>query len=67
MPKKDYTGPTGNGPMTGRCRGRCILPLNTPDEELNYLRNRKKGLKEQLQEVETRLKELKKEVSGGEK
>ena len=28
MPGFDGTGPTGQGPMTGRGRGYCIVPLN---------------------------------------
>jgi hypothetical protein len=58
MPGTDGTGPTGKGPMTGRGSGRCIVPLNTREEELNYLKNREKVLKEELESVETRLRVL---------
>jgi hypothetical protein len=58
MPKKDGTGPNGNGPMTGRGSGFCIIPLNTKEEELKFLKNQEKVLSEQLKQVETRLKVL---------
>ncbi len=67
MPNKDGTGPRGKGPLTGRGSGRCILPLNTPDEELDYLKNREKVLREQLKHVESRVRGLEKTISGGEK
>jgi hypothetical protein len=55
MPKKDGTGPTGKGPMTGRGSGYCIIPLDSTQEELNYLKNREKALNEELQNIEHRL------------
>jgi hypothetical protein len=58
MPKKDGTGPSGKGPMTGRGSGKCAIPLNTTEEELNYLKNREQVLREQLQSVEARVKVL---------
>lgn len=58
MPKKDGTGPGGMGPMTGRGSGKCIIPLNTTQQELNYLKNREQVLRDQLQNVETRVKVL---------
>ena len=51
MPKFDGTGPTGKGPMTGRGSGKCIIPLNTTEEELNYLKNQEKVLREQLGQI----------------
>ena len=27
MPNFDGTGPMGRGPMTGRCRGFCVIPI----------------------------------------
>jgi hypothetical protein len=59
MPNKDGTGPKGKGPMTGRASGHCIVPLNTTDEEMNYLKNQEKVLKDQLKNVKTRLNALK--------
>jgi hypothetical protein len=56
MPKKDGTGPNGKGPMTGRGSGYCVVPLNTATEELSFLKNQEKVLKEQLQSVKSRLK-----------
>ncbi len=34
MPGFDGTGPTGQGPMTGRCRGYCLLKLPGPSENM---------------------------------
>ncbi len=31
MPGFDGTGPRGLGPMTGGCRGYCVLPVKGPD------------------------------------
>lgn len=58
MPKKNGTGPGGRGPMTGQGGGKCIIPLNTTEEELNYLKNRQQVLREQLQDIEARIKVL---------
>jgi len=58
MPNKNGTGPGGKGPMTGRGSGYCIVPLNTTEEELEYLKNQEKALREQLQHVEARVKVL---------
>ena len=58
MPKFDGTGPSGKGPMTGRGSGYCVIPLNTTGEELEYLKNQEKVLRDQLHMVETRLKAL---------
>ena len=58
MPNKDGMGPTGHGPMTGRGSGKCVIPLNTIEEELNYLKNQREVLREQLESVETRLRVL---------
>lgn len=66
MPNKDGTGPDGKGPLTGRGSGKCIIPLNTPEQELIFLRNQEKVLKEQLKQVQNRLKMLKTTVCGSE-
>jgi hypothetical protein len=55
MPNMNGTGPTGKGPLTGRGSGECIVPLNTRDEELTYLKNQEKVLRNQLQQVQTRI------------
>jgi hypothetical protein len=67
MPKHDGTGPSGNGPMTGRGSGNCIIPLNTAEQELEFLKNREMALRTQLKQVDNRKrlieqKEDKKEV-----
>ena len=53
MPKFDGLGPNGKGPMTGRGSGYCIIPLNTPEEELDFLKNQEQALKKQLKHVAT--------------
>jgi hypothetical protein len=55
MPNKDGMGPTGKGPLTGRGSGHCVIPLNTTDEELGFLKNQEKVLREQLGQIETRI------------
>jgi hypothetical protein len=55
MPNKDGMGPTGKGPLTGRGSGYCVIPLNTTEEELSFLKNQKRVLREQLQNIETRI------------
>lgn len=55
MPNKNSMGPTGKGPMTGRGSGHCAIPLNTTDEELSFLINQERGLREQLRRIETRI------------
>lgn len=67
MPKKDGTGPIGKGPLTGRGSGKCVVPLNTTEEELNYLKNQEKVLREQLKHVETRVKVLEAVAARGER
>lgn len=58
MPKFDGLGPNGKGPMTGRGSGYCIIPLNTPEEELDFLKNQEQALKKQLKHVATRIRRI---------
>ena len=58
MPKFDGTGPNGKGPMTGRGSGYCVIPLNTTEQELEFLKNQEQVLKQQLKHVGTRIKSL---------
>jgi hypothetical protein len=51
MPKRDGTGPCGNGPLTGQADGSCIVPLKTTEQELEFLKKREEALKKQLQYV----------------
>jgi len=60
MPKFDGTGPNGKGPMTGRGSGYCVVPLNTTEKELEFLKNQAIAMKRQLGDIETRVKELEK-------
>ena len=62
MPNLDGTGPKGKGPMTGKGRGSCIIPLDTNKQELDYLKNRKEALKLELVKTETRIKKLNKRI-----
>lgn len=56
MPKLDGTGPNRKGPMTGRGSGYCLVPLNTTEQKLEFLRNRELSLREQLGHVERRIR-----------
>ena len=58
MPKLDGTGPKGKGPMTGKGKGSCIIPLDTDKQELDYLNNRKEALKLELKKTEARINKL---------
>jgi hypothetical protein len=62
MPKKDGTGPAGKGPLTGRGSGLCIMPLDSTEVELGFLRNQERALREQLDVIKTRIKSLEKTV-----
>jgi len=61
MPNFDGTGPDGKGPMTGRGRGYCVIPISTPERELGFLRNQAQILQEHLKQIRTRIKEVKTE------
>ena len=58
MPKYDGTGPNGKGPMTGRGSGYCIIPLNTNEQELEYLKNQEQALRKQLKHVGNRIRRI---------
>ena len=58
MPKRDGTGPAGKGPMTGKGGGSCIVALNTPKEELAYLKIRKEALQLELEKTKNRISKL---------
>jgi hypothetical protein len=58
MPAFDGTGPRGKGPMTGGGRGYCVVPLNTPEQELDYLKNQARVLQAQLKQIKARIEEL---------
>ena len=59
MPGFNGTGPSGIGPMTGRGMGYCVIPLSTEEQELNFLKNRKQALREELEQIEARIVRLK--------
>ena len=59
MPNFDGTGPDGKGPMTGRGRGYCVIPISTPDQELGFLRNQARILQDQLKQIRARIKGVK--------
>jgi len=58
MPRFDGTGPRGMGPMTGGSRGYCVVPLSTPETELDSLKNRAHAMKTQLEQIEDRIDHL---------
>ena len=62
MPGFDGTGPRGRGPMTGGGRGFCAVPLSAPQQELDFLKNQSQALREQLEQIETRIKDM--EITG---
>ena len=59
MPNFDGTGPRGKGPMTGCGRGYCVLPISTPEQELDFLRNQAQALQMQLKQVRARIRGVK--------
>ena len=61
MPNFDGTGPNGEGPMTGCCRGYCILPISTPEQELDFLKSEAEAIKGQLEQIEARIRDLESE------
>ena len=58
MPNRDGTGPEGKGPMTGFGRGNCVLPITTPDQELDFLKNQADSLQAQLKQIRARIKNI---------
>ena len=58
MPKFDGTGPIGKGPMTGCGSGYCVIPINTLEEELGFLKNQEQALKKQLKHVTMRIRRI---------
>jgi len=62
MPNLDGTGPEGKGPLTGCGRGRCIISISTPEEELEFLANQSRVLQAQLKLTKTRIKKLNQNV-----
>lgn len=63
MPKLDGTGPGGNGPMTGRGGGYCIIPLNTTEQELKFLKNQEQALNRQLKHVGNRIRHIESQIA----
>ena len=59
MPNFDGTGPSGKGPMTGCGRGYCVLPISTPEKELDFLRNQAQALELRLKQIRTRINGIK--------
>ena len=58
MPGFDGTGPRGGGPMTGGGRGFCAVLLSAPHQELDFLKNQSQALREQLEQIETRIRDM---------
>ena len=58
MPGFDGRGPRGMGPMTGRGRGFCAVPLNVSETEFDYMKSQMNSLKERLAQIEARIENL---------
>ncbi len=58
MPGFDGTGPNGRGSMTGGCRGYCVVPLNTPEQELGSLKSQAQALREQMEQIEASISRI---------
>jgi len=71
MPGFNGTGPRGMGPMTGRGMGYCAVPLpgsryvspavynrGGRRDELSYLKEEARLIREQIEQIETRIKAL---------
>ena len=63
MPKFNGLGPNGKGAMTGRGSGYCVIPLNTTEQEIGFLKNQEQALKKQLKHVETRIRRIENSTS----
>lgn len=50
MPRRDGTGPTGKGPMTGRKLGNCS-DINIKKEEEKKLQDKLEAIKKKLEEL----------------
>jgi hypothetical protein len=44
--------------MTGRGRGYFVMPLNTPEQEHDFLKNQAQALGEELEQIEARIEGL---------
>jgi hypothetical protein len=58
MPRRDRTGPAGQGPMTGRGLGPCGMGFKWKNSENLTKEEEKNILKTELKKIEKRLKEL---------
>ena len=58
MPRFDGKGPHGTGPMTGGCRGYCVVPLNTPEQDIVSLKDQAQSLREQLKQIEASINRI---------
>jgi hypothetical protein len=47
--------------MTGCGRGYCIVPINTPEQELGFLKSQAQALQAQLKTTRARIKGVKTE------
>ena len=75
MPGYDGTGPFGTGPIGGCCKltlwdhftrrpkprrlAPRVVPVIREDQELRYLEEEQKVVKQELQEIDQRIKEIK--------
>ena len=67
MPNFDGTGPRGKGPMTGGGMGYCVIPLSSPEQKLDLLRNQTQVLQAELKQIRTRIKGLERKEAASSK
>jgi hypothetical protein len=58
LPNHDGSGPNKKGPMTGRGSGYCVIPINTAEEEMGFLKNQGQSLGQQIKHIQTRIKHI---------
>ncbi|GEM_PF-1833440 len=70
MPCFDGTGPQGKGPMSGGCRGFCVIPVfsasrdeRNPKEELLSLKSWAEILRKRLQWIDEQLQKCNEHAS----
>ena len=60
MPGFNGKGPRGTGPMTGGCRGYCVVPLDMPERDIASLKDQVQALREELEHIEASISKIEK-------
>jgi hypothetical protein len=58
LPNHDGSGPNKKGPISGRGSGYCVIPINTAEEEIGFLKNQEQSLKQRLKHIQIRIKHI---------